>query len=244
MKRRLARIAKRPSAALKRATNMWGRKYCPVCERKLRRFYPFGNPVRRHAQCPHCGSLERHRLDWLFFNERTDLFEDDPISFLHIAPEKFLEERLRTLPHLEYLSGDIREGAAMVKMDITAIDFPDHSFSAIYCSHVLEHVPNDKQAISELFRVLRPGGWAVIQVPIDAEKTFEDSSVTTPEDRLKIFGQKNHVRRCGRDYVERIVAGGFSADVVKATDLGSEEQLRYIGVQPERLIFYCRKPID
>jgi hypothetical protein len=226
---------------LARAWHASGALYCPVCEGKIRRFLPHGDPPRPNARCPICGSLERHRLDWVFFRKKTDLFDGRRKRMLHIAPEEFLIARFGRIPNLDYLSADLNR-RAMVKMDITDIRYADDSFDIIYCSHVLEHIENDRKALSELHRVLSRGGWAALQVPILGEKTFEDPAITSPEDRHRHFGQWDHVRCCGPDYVERMRSAGFTAEVVGADDVVSESDRDKMGILPNGLIFLCRKP--
>ncbi len=184
---------------------------CNLCGRKLRTF--------RLAQgttewaCPFCSSRPRHRSMWMYFNEKTDLFDGVAKSMLHIAPEPSIEGHIREAKYIEYLSGDLEPGAAMVEMDITDIHYPDNSFDVIYCSHVLEHVPADAKAMSELFRVLKPGGWAILAVPIRGETTVEDPTVTDPKDRERLFGQFDHVRYYGEDFKDRLQAAGFRVRV-------------------------------
>lgn len=215
--------------------------YCPVCGNGTAGFQSHGTPPRPNARCPTCGSLERHRIDWIFLQTRTNLFDGAPKRFLHVAPEKFLADRFRAIVGVDYLSADLNN-TAMVKMDLTDIQYPDHSFSAIYCSHVLEHIPDDRKALTELYRVLQPESWALLQVPINAEKTYEDPAIVSPEDRTKHFGQWDHVRRCGPDYIERMRAAGFSTQVLRATDVLSLADCTHMGIQPGRYIFFCRKP--
>ena len=137
---------------------------------------------------------------WLFFQRRTTLFLPPCKRLLHIAPEGGLERRLRQHPHIDYLSADLQgPPAAMVAMDLTAIPEPDASFDVIYCSHVLEHVPDDRKAMGELARVLRPTGWMVLQVPIRDGGTDEDLSITDQAERRRRFWQHDHVRLYGRD---------------------------------------------
>ena len=216
-------------------------RYCPICGNHVRKFLPFGNPPRSQARCPVCNSLERHRLDWLLFSRETDLFDGVPKSMLHVAPEEFLTSRLRRIKNLDYISADLFNPLAMVKMDITMIDYPDNTFSVIYCSHVLEHVPDDHKAIAELYRVLKPDGWAVLQVPISSESTYENPAITEPAEREKHFGQRNHVRRCGPDYIERMRSAGFVAERLDTTDVLQESECMKMGIQMGRLIFFCRK---
>lgn len=160
--------------------------------------------------CPRCGSLGRQRVDWLYLSERTDLLRAR-VRLLHVAPERCFGHRLQALPNIAYLSADYDSATAMEQMDITSIRYPDESFDVIICNHVLEHVSDDLRAMSEIRRVLRPGGWAMLQVPIDhdREETFEDPTITDPKERRRIFGQYDHARVFGRDYERRLASQGF-----------------------------------
>lgn len=241
VRRPLVRLVSSIRRPIVKALNTSGSHHCPICESNVHRFLSFGDPPRPNARCPVCGSLERHRLDWVLFAKHTDLFDGSSKRMLHVAPEEFLSACFRRIANLDYLSADLNRARAMVQMDITDIHYPDNSFSVIYCSHVLEHIPDDRKAIAELYRVLRPGDWALLQVPITAERTYEDPTITEPEERKKHFGQWDHVRRCGPDYVERIRAAGFDAQVLRATDLVTEADCARLGFQRDRLIFFCRK---
>jgi SAM-dependent methyltransferase len=142
----------------------------------------------------YCNSLERHRLVWLYFEKMTDLFDGAPKTMLHVAPEPMIQGLLKERLASGYLTADLFSPAAMVKMDITDIQYGDDTFDVIYCSHVLEHVPDDRRAMREFRRVLKPHGWAVLLVPIVISRTFEDPSITDPAERAKLFGQHDHVR--------------------------------------------------
>ena len=215
-------------------------RYCPVCEKSSRKFGKFGRITRFEARCMHCLSLERHRLVWTYLQRETNLFDGSPKKMLHVAPEQSLEKLFKNYLGDGYLSGDLDSPIAMVKMDITDIKYPDDSFDFIYCSHVLEHVPKDKQAICEFYRVLKLRGWAMILVPITAEKTFEDPSVKTSEERLKIFGQEDHVRRYGPDFIQRLTKTGFKVSEIKASDFLSDEEIKRMRVSTDT-IFICKK---
>ena len=142
------------------------------------------------------------------------------MSVLHIAPEKVLGEALAKGQLEEYISGDLDSPRAMVKLDVTDLKFPDGSFDCVICNHVLEHVPNDRQAMRELFRVLKPQGFAVLQVPIALSQpaTVEDLETASPEDRELRFGQADHVRLYGTDYVDRLDSVGFDVEEIKWQD--------------------------
>jgi SAM-dependent methyltransferase len=188
-----------------------------------------------------CESLERHRLVYLYMSRKTDLFDGRPKKLLHVAPEPQLARLFQQAGYLEYLSADLTSETAMVQMDLTDIPYPDDTFDVEYCSHVLEHVDDDRGAMRELHRVLKPGGWAILQVPITAERTFEDPTVTSPDQRERLFGQADHVRRYGPDYAQRLSTAGFSVTVDGfARTLGRREAERF-GLMPEEDVYLCRK---
>jgi SAM-dependent methyltransferase len=187
---------------------------CPCCDTGFRRFLDFGRGAhggrRRNVRCPRCGSLERERLLWVFLRARPDLLTP-PLRLLHVAPEPQLQRRLRSFPGIAHVSGDLSSPLADVSLDIRAMPYPDATFDAIICNHVLEHVPEDRQAMREIRRVLDPDGWAILQVPVDRcrERTDEDPSVTSPSARARRFGQADHVRVYGLDYPSRLAEAGF-----------------------------------
>jgi SAM-dependent methyltransferase len=231
--------------------------HCPLCGTTAERFEPFGVKAERpDCRCPTCGSLERHRLVWLFLGLHTDFFDGcstgpggSPAApaaarrrMLHIAPEPTMGSRFKKLPTFDYLSGDIEPGRAMVEMDITDIDQPDDTFDVIYASHVLEHIPDDVRAMRELRRVLKPTGWAVLEVPIHGSATREDLSVTDPAERNRLFGQHDHVRMYGRDgeYERRLRLAGFDVTVVPlAQELGPAAARRF-RLRPDEDVYLCR----
>jgi len=184
---------------------------CPVCGGRFRKLMPYGyNNVRESALCPNCLSLERHRLLWLYLQQRTGFFSD-PQKVLHIAPEQCFYKRFRKMKNLIYITGDLESPLADVKLDIQDLPFEDAEFDVVLCNHVLEHVPDDHKAISEIYRVLKPGGFAIMQVPTDysMEKTYENPAIIEPAEREKHFRQKDHYRLYGRDFLVRIAEAGF-----------------------------------
>ena len=233
------RRARRFVAAIPyRGTGRW----CPVCGRSSSRFREFGFVPRPDALCMHCGALERHRLAWLYLERRTDLFDGRPKRMLHVAPEYAFEPRLRKALGQGYLTADLEEWRAMVAMDIENIQMPDGSFDVVFCSHVLEHVADDRRAMREFCRVLKPGGWAILLVPITAEATVEDPSVTDPAERLRLFGQDDHVRRYGPDYVDRLREAGFNVATTRASDLVPADEAARMGLTPAAgEIYFCTK---
>ena len=215
---------------------------CPICDGRFPQFLQSRRHQHSNSTCPGCGSKKRHRLQWLFLQNQTD-FTRDHLRFLHFAPEACLLTRFSALPNLEYLTADIEPGRAMLEVDITAIAPSVGTFDAIVCSHVLEHIPDDRLAMREMYRVLNPGGWALVMVPIDADRasTFEDPTVVTPEARERIFQQHDHVRLYGLDVRERLEEAGFSVGVHRyAKELGSDAVRRY-GLKRSDHIFFCLK---
>ena len=184
---------------------------CPICGKHVKAFLPYGSHERPNAKCPFCESLERHRSIWLFLIDGTDLFSGG-VAVLHLAPEFCFRTRLSQLPEVHYVTADLDQTVASVSMDVQLIPFQDASFNYILCSHLLEHVPDDQKAMREMFRILKPGGWAIMQVPLDSsrDETYEDANITSPEERERVFGQWDHVRIYGRDYKRRLAHAGFT----------------------------------
>lgn len=164
---------------------------------------------RVRARCPKCKSLERHRRLAAHFRLRAIPAAGDRI--LHFAPEPCLAAMLRQYG-VDYVDADLRPGRAHWLVDITKIGFADSSFDIVIACHVLEHIVEDRLAMAEIFRVLKPGGCAFLDVPITAERTVEDPKVTEPEERLRLYGQRDHVRRYGQDFWSRLEAAGFTIE--------------------------------
>jgi SAM-dependent methyltransferase len=219
--------------------NAGSRVECAVCDRRFRKFARFHGA---NDQCPGCGALMRHRAIMLYLRNELHLHETEN-DVLHVGPAEAVRRRLSTLPPLRYLSLDIDPTLADVPGDVTGLRFRDESFDFALCVHVLEHVADDRAAIGELYRVLRPGGRALIQVPPSSlEATLEDPSVTSPYERERLFGQHDHVRICGADYVERLEEPGFGVDLVDyVARLEPREQARY-GLRVGEPFYLCTKP--
>ena len=161
---------------------------------------------------------------------------------LHVAPESCFESQLRQVIGNGYLTADLFSEAANIRMDICDIHYPDNTFDIIYCSHVLEHVPDDRKAMSEFQRVLKPDGWAVLLVPITVKQTVEDLTITDPKERLRLFGQEDHVRRYGPDYLGRLEAVGLRVSRISSVDLLSGSEAEYMGItEAAGEIYYCQK---
>lgn len=218
------------------------RYFCPVCKNKINYFIPFGNPPRKHAQCPICYSLERHRAVFLFFNKKELIKEN--IKLLHFAPEKvffdyFNKCNLDYWPVDLFMKDNIRE-----RVDMQNIPYEDNSFDLIFNSHVLEHVPDDFKALNELYRVLKPeqeGGCMVVMIPQSRkEATFENKEYNTPELRLKHYGQSNHLRIYGKDFKKRLESVNFKVEEYEPKDITEEDLVKKYSIQNEK-IFFCTK---
>lgn len=205
-----------------------GNKYTdPIDRKSFRSFLPYGyEKQRENVLSPSTLSLERHRLLWLYLKNETDFFISKK-KLLHFAPEQSFYKRFRKMDHLEYTTTDLNSPLADVKSDICDLPFEDNTYDMILCNHVLEHIPDDTKAMQELYRVLKPGGMAILQIPQDLnrEKTFEDNSIVDRDERAKIFGQYDHVRIYGRDYFDKLRSIGFRVDEVDFTSTLSEEEI-------------------
>tara|TARA_R110001592_G_scaffold243783_1_gene504994 strand:- start:239719 stop:240489 length:771 start_codon:yes stop_codon:yes gene_type:complete len=216
----------------------------PIDGRKYRKLLPYGykGRQRENALAPASLSLERHRLLWLYLKTRTDFFKK-PQYLLHIAPEQCFYGRFRKMSNLKYLTADLDSPIADVKMDIHNIQYDDNTFDVVFCNHVLEHVDDDQQCMRELCRVLKPGGLAIMQVPFEKGRmlTDEDPSITDPEERIRRFGQYDHVRVYGKDYSERLINAGFKVDPIDfSQELKAEEYKKY-ALMPGEILYVCSK---
>lgn len=205
-----------------------GKKYTdPIDGKSFRKFLPYGyGKQRENVLSPSTLSLERHRLLWLYLKNETDFFSAKK-KMLHFAPEQAFYKRFRKMQNLDYTTTDLNSPLADVKADICDLPFGDNIYDVIFCNHVLEHIPDDDKAMRELYRVLKPGGMAVLQVPqdLDREKTFEDDSITDPKERQRIFGQYDHVRVYGRDYFDKLRNCGFTVKEIDYTAKLSEKEI-------------------
>ena len=216
---------------------------CPCCGELATSFLPHGVQRRENARCPRCGSVGRHRLQWLFLRDRTNLLSE-PLEVLHFAPETGLQRRLKSLPKVRYHGADLKSVRADEHFDICTIPYPDDSFDVILCSHVLEHVADDRQAMSELFRVMKPGGWGLIEVPFDGklDETLEDPSITTDEERIRVYGNKGHLRKYGRDYPDRLRAAGFEVTTHRYGTEFSPALVERYRLRRTGVVTICAKP--
>ena len=217
---------------------------CPVCERKFSKFLSYGSDVahRENVLCPYDLTLERHRLMWLYLRDHSDFFKKK-LSVLHIAPEQCFHSRFKKQNNLTYLTGDLVSPIADLHFDLHNIPLESNAYDVIFCNHVLEHVDDAMQCMKELHRVMKPGGWGIMQVPQDFSRdvTFEDPTIQSPEDREKYYWQKDHVRLFGKDYPQWLTKAGFVVEEFKPTehyDLSSIDRYR---LQKEEILYIVRK---
>ena len=232
----------RPISDGHRARKLRGHpKHCPVCRQAFGHYGHFGLARRRQACCPGCGSLERHRFLWLHL-ERALRLPRRRLSLLHVAPDAGLRERLSAQPRLRYTGIDLYRADAPRAMDVTRLAFPDGAFDLVICSHVLEHVAEDRKALAEIARVLRPGGRAILLVPLDLRlpATIEQPGAATASQRLAAFGHPYHVRICGADYGDRIARSGFAVRRVDSAAVLSPHRRRFHRINKTSL-FDCRR---
>ena len=191
----------------------------PIDGKTFKKFLPYGyENQRENVLSPSTLSLERHRLLWLYLKNETDFFKA-PRKVLHFAPEQAFYKRFRAMKNLDYTTTDLNSPLADVKADICDLPFEDDSYDVIFCNHVLEHIPDDTKAMQELYRILKPSGMAILQIPQDLQRadTFEDNSITDRNERAAIFGQYDHVRIYGRDYFDKLRTIGFKVHEVDYT---------------------------
>jgi SAM-dependent methyltransferase len=210
---------------------------CPCCGGHFRRM------SRRRLSgwggiCPRCRSHPRHRAIALLL-ARGDLHGR---RLLHFAPEPLFDPVFERLPRIERVTADLYAPADL-RLDITEMDLPDGSFDLILCSHVLEHVPDDRAAMSELRRVLAPGGLVLVLVPYRADRpTYEDPSITSPLDRMVAFGQQDHVRIYGTDLADRLRAVGFEVEDRTPAELFEASVVECCEIGVDEHLFLCRRP--
>lgn len=204
----------------------------PIDGKSFSTFLPYGyGKQRNNVLSPSTLSLERHRLLWLYLKNKTDFFNNtESKKVLHFAPEQCFYKRFRKQSNIEYTTTDLLSPLADVKADICNLPFVDNSYDIIFCNHVLEHIPDDTKAMQELYRVLKPKGMAILQIPQELARktTYEDNSITDKAERAKIFGQYDHVRVYGRDYFEKLRSVGFTVEEADYTsNLSDNEVIKY-----------------
>lgn len=221
-----------------------GNRYTdPIDRKSYRMFLPYGyGKQRSNVLAPGTLSLERHRLLWLYLKNETDFFTAHK-KVLHFAPEQAFYSRMRQMKNLDYTTTDLNSPLADVKADICNLPFESDTYDIIFCNHVLEHIPDDTRAMQELYRVMKPGGWGVFQIPQDLsrEKTFEDNSITGRKERAEIFGQYDHVRVYGRDFFDKLRSIGFTVEEVDYTKILTPADVERFGLAPGEILPVVRK---
>lgn len=236
----IARAARGVRRRVQMAAHRGDAVHCPVCGHDFDRFRDAWN--RPRALCWRCGSHERHRAFALLLDERPDLVRGREV--LHFAPEWCLERRLRALAPARYVTADLEPGAADLELDLQALELPDAAFETVICSHVLEHVPDDRAGMRELLRVTRPGGIALVMVPTDLgrEVTYEDPAIGTPAEREAAYWQHDHLRLYARDVGERLADAGFGVERWNATERVDAARGARFGLLPSDDVWVCTGP--
>lgn len=205
-----------------------GNRYTdPIDGKSFKSFLPYGYGKQRpNVLSPSTLSLERHRLLWLYLKNETNFFKDN-LKVLHFAPEQAFYKRFRNQKNIDYITTDLHSPLADIKADICDLPFENDSYDVILCNHVLEHIVDDTKAMQELYRIMKPGGWGIFQVPQDLNRefTFEDNSITDKDERAKIFGQYDHVRIYGKDYFDKLRQIGFAVEEVDYTSKLSDAEI-------------------
>ena len=217
----------------------------PIDGKSYKKFLPYGyEKQRENVLSPGTLSLERHRLMWLYLQKESDFFSSN-LKVLHMAPEQSFYKRFRKLKNLAYTTCDLDSPIADVKADIQDLPFEDNSFDVVFCNHVLEHVEDDKKALSELYRVMKPNGWGIFQVPIryQLDETFEDPTIMDRKERIEKFGQYDHVRVYGTDYYETLKNAGFEVEKINVSEKLSDEEIRRFALEKNEILPVVKKVI-
>lgn len=236
----------------------FGFKYkCPICGYHSRDLMPIGNDLPvikekhiigaglRNGGCYKCGALDRFKLIYTFLKYELNIFKDNDKRILHFAPETIIAQKFIEANFTNYIQADFfAEGQhceyndKVMHMDVQDIPYADNTFDLILCNHVLEHVPNDQKALQEIYRVLKKDGLAIIQVPISKTemKTLENPNITSEKERERLFGQKDHVRLYGQDYIYRLEIAGFNVQCINLFPMYPK-----FGINPEEKLFICAK---
>lgn len=218
--------------------------FCPINCRKYRTFIKDGNLLLSLG----LGARERHRFIWHYLQTQTNLFSENGLKLLHISPEYCFYKKLKNKKNIQYFPVDKFEPGYdyfSLTQDFDLLDpsLSPEQYDFIICNHVLEHIIDDKTAISNLFKVLKIGGTAIVSVPILANcvPTYEDYSIVSPKDRKKHFGQWDHVRYYGTDIENRLAGAGFKVNTINSTNFFNDEERLKFGIPKESFLFHLTK---
>jgi SAM-dependent methyltransferase len=213
--------------------------FCSICERSYRKFILLDN--NRDLLCPGCGSLPRYRLLNVLLKKKHNL-QQDKLNILHFSPAKSLKRKLKNFKNLNYITCNYNTSSEDKDINITSINEPSHYFDMVICFHVLEHINEDLLAMDELYRILKTNGVAYIQTPFKEGDIYENASITSAEDRVKHFGQDDHVRVYSiQGLSARLKHAGFNVNTLKATEICDQSMITHYGIIEEDVIFECRK---
>lgn len=218
---------------------------CPVCERKFSKFLSYGSNVahRENVLCPYDLTLERHRLMYLYLKQESNFFTAENLAVLHMAPEQCFIDMFKKQENLSYLTADIESPIADLHFDLHKIPLEDNRFDVVFCNHVMEHVEDPIQCMKELYRVMKKGGWALMQVPQDfhRDKTYEDASITSPQEREKHFWQKDHLRLFGKDYPQWLEKAGFTVEEFDLTKHFDKTKINRFRLMQGEILYIAKK---
>lgn len=214
---------------------------CSCCHGNWSAFLPGGVQKRPNAACPRCGALERHRFFAHLLRQRGNVFAGKRV--LHVAPEPVISSIIQEQVPTTYTTVDLAASPAIdVVADITALPFYDALFDMVVCNHVLEHVTDDLAAMRELRRVLAADGIAILSQPIDWTRatTEEDPSCSDPAERIRRFGQSDHVRLYGADILGRLQSADFSCEILKPSEMVDDVDMHRYGFKSDESLLWCR----
>lgn len=223
------------------------KRICPICKSEIRLYLPAGEKNRPNCQCPVCRSLERHRTLCLYLDRNPQLLsgEGNKIKLLHFGPEAAFIDKFIKEDNIDYYPVDINPHFPNIRevVDITDIPYADNTFDLIICNHVMEHIPDEQRALKEMLRVLKCGKTAIINVPVfsNLDITLEKEEYNTPELRNQYYGQVDHVRKYGNDYMQRVSNSGFHVEKILPNRLYSPEELICFGIYENEEVYLCTK---
>ncbi len=214
---------------------------CNFCRWTGLKFLPAGIKRDPNRMCPECHSLQRYRIMRMYFDEYIVSSVEEPITLLELAPDKNFSAYLKQFPNVNYFGSDLKSPLADVISDLTRMGMKSGVFDFIICFHVFEHIRDDRAGFKELARLLKPGGTGFVMVPISGQNTYEDPTID-PADYREVYGQHDHVRRCGLDYGQRMIEAGLSVKVIDIFQLWRDEILQRFALRGDDRFIFVVKP--